>query len=59
LDLLGFIRPNWDFSMGYGEEKQKNPLSVRLSADRRARRGFDPASGKRIARISDFGKELR
>jgi hypothetical protein len=21
LDLLGFIRPNWDFSMGYGDSK--------------------------------------
>jgi hypothetical protein len=21
LDLLGFIRPNWGFSMGYGESK--------------------------------------
>jgi hypothetical protein len=22
LDLLGFIRPNWGFSMRYGESKQ-------------------------------------
>jgi hypothetical protein len=27
LDLLGFIRPNRDFSMGYGESKQKNLVS--------------------------------
>jgi len=27
LDLLGFIRPNRDFSMGYGESKQKNPVA--------------------------------
>ena len=23
LDFLGFIRPNWDFPIGYGDSKQK------------------------------------
>jgi hypothetical protein len=29
LDLLGFIRPNRDFSKGYGESKRKNYLPAR------------------------------
>jgi hypothetical protein len=29
LDLLGFIRPNRDFSMSYDESKQKNPVPSR------------------------------
>jgi hypothetical protein len=27
LELLGLIRQNWEFSMGYGESEQKNLLS--------------------------------
>jgi hypothetical protein len=26
LDFLGFIRPNRDFSKGYGDSKQKKPV---------------------------------
>src|SRR5208283_5003560 len=52
--LLGFIRPNRDFSMGYGESKQKIPAlsqvmfqtsqwhSLLHSPRRRARRRLDP-----------------
>jgi hypothetical protein len=29
LDFLGFLWPNWGFSMGYGESKYKNfPSSI-------------------------------
>jgi hypothetical protein len=58
LDLLGFIRPNRDFSMGYGEKNKKIPLSLLLAAGRLARGGFDPASGQRYSMDSDFRKEI-
>jgi hypothetical protein len=43
LDLLGFIRPNRDFSMGCGE-KNKNSLRPRSSPSAPGRRaGFSPS----------------
>jgi hypothetical protein len=34
LDLLGFIRPNWDFSIGYGGKNKKIPVSFHFMAGR-------------------------
>jgi hypothetical protein len=45
LDLLGFIRQNRDFSMGYSEKNKKIPVSFRFIAERLAGREFDPARG--------------
>jgi hypothetical protein len=70
LDLLGFIRPNRDFSIGYG---RKNKKSTRVSSCMRSvsadvplfllggkpRLGWpDLASGKGIAWILNFVKQL-
>jgi hypothetical protein len=45
LDLLGFIRPYRDFSMGYGEKNKKN--SRLLSSRRRVSRAARVKSGDR------------
>jgi hypothetical protein len=45
LDLLGFIRPIRDLSMGYGEKNKKIPASLPFAAGDPARRGFDPSIG--------------
>jgi hypothetical protein len=58
VDLLGFIRPNQDFSMGYSEKNKKNPVSFRLGSGRLARRGFDPSSRQMYNTSSDFRKEM-
>ena len=44
LDLLGFIRPNRDFSMGYDEFQIRIFLLCLLAAGRSAKPGLDPAS---------------
>jgi hypothetical protein len=59
LDLLGFIRPNPDFSMGCGEKNKKIPLSLLLAAGRsrkaRVRSGewerYNADSRKEITRL--------
>jgi hypothetical protein len=57
LDLLGFIRPNRDFSMGYDGKNKKisSPFSSRPAY---AGRRFDPASKKCIARTSGFHNQI-
>jgi hypothetical protein len=57
LDLLGFIRPNRDFSKDYDGKIKKIPLSFRF-ASRLARRWLDPTRGKRYSTDSDFRKKL-
>jgi hypothetical protein len=57
LDLLDFIRPNPDFSMGYGEKNKKIPVfSVRRQAACTPR--ASPARGRRYSTGSDFRKEI-
>jgi hypothetical protein len=58
LDLLGFIRPNRDFSAGYGEKSKKIPISLRPATGRPQAAGSIRRLGKRIALISDFRKEI-
>jgi hypothetical protein len=45
LDLLGFIRQNWDISMGYGESKEKN---LPLPPDAPSLRSLAEASAEEI-----------
>jgi hypothetical protein len=52
LDLLGFIRPNPDFSTGYGEKTKQSPTLPLPS------RGFEPAIGLKYNTTSDFRKEF-
>jgi hypothetical protein len=74
LDLLGFIRPNPDFSMGCAESKQKNPdssqalcglsqppfslMDAPVIGTRRTTAGSIRRLGKDIAHISVFVKHL-
>jgi hypothetical protein len=59
LDLLGFVRPNRDFSMGCGG-KNKKKLSSFFAPPRLSKgAGCTWRSDKRIAYISDFRKQLR
>jgi len=43
LDLLGFIRLNQDFSMGYRGKNKKNLVSFRLAAWRLGKTRANPA----------------
>jgi hypothetical protein len=58
LDLLGFIRPNRDFSVGYGGKNKKiSPSSS--PPDVPARGGVDPEADTHIlARILIFTKKM-
>jgi hypothetical protein len=58
LDLLGFIRPNRDFSMGCGGKKQKNPGSFPLAARRPEGAGPIRHARNHIARDSGFRKQI-
>jgi hypothetical protein len=59
LVLFGFIWPNRGFSMSYGGSKPEFFLPIpTLAAGRLAGGGFDPASGKSMARNSDSRKLL-
>jgi hypothetical protein len=68
LDFLGFIRPNRDFSMGYGQKNTKKSTRVSscvqnvsgtpspFSRCARQGRGLHPVNMKIIAIISEFVK---
>jgi hypothetical protein len=73
LDFLGFIRPNRDFSMGYGQKNKKNRLASQVvcetsqapshfflarSRQRRAGRGFDPEHSKTVSLTSILCKTM-
>jgi hypothetical protein len=71
LVLLGFIRPNRDFSMGYGDSKQKNRLASQvvckmsqtiflsfLIGSGPARRQSYSVNGKTVAHIFVFRKSI-
>jgi hypothetical protein len=44
LDLLGFIRPNRDFSKSYAGKNKKNPVSLPVAPGLSQDAGFDPAN---------------
>ncbi len=58
LDCLGFIRPNWDLSMGYGKSKRIISPPLPLAAKRLARRAVRADDLAKIARFPIFTKEL-
>jgi len=58
LDLLGFIRPNPDFSTSYAEKNEKNRQPFLLADVGLPSRGFDPAIGSKYNTTSDFRKEF-
>jgi hypothetical protein len=53
LDLLGSIRPNWDFSIRYGESKQFFSYARRTRSDMRQRSGL--ARDHTLTRTVDAG----
>ena len=58
LELLGFVRPNWDFSIGYGDPRAKIPfLPPRTRRHPRGRRSRTEPEAT-LACVSIFGKHL-